>query len=398
MLDAVNSTDSASRAEPIVRPRMPELDTIRGIAILAVFVFHGFEDVAIAPVTRPFWERAWLAVTYQGWAGVNLFFVLSGFLITGILLDSRNKPRYYSRFYSHRALRILPPYYLLLVVFFFLGHAGLLPHGDLGDFLGLSFIYLSNLAPLFGVMTFYGPLWSLAVEEQFYLLWPGLVRLVSMRGLAITAGAICLIEPLWRLFALHAGPDVWWVGPERMGSFRYTWLSADGLALGALLAVFARSGWGNRRTLLKLAGVAAAGSIVATALSFVLPATLAICLRGTLVNYAALAIVAGSLWLGTGPYRSWANIRLLSFYGYISYGLYLIHGLALEAYKLLGRTSVPAMSVGTSFALCSVRFAICVAVTTGLAYFSRVTFEEFFLRMKGRSARIRAATSSSEAS
>ena len=120
----MTSTNSASPTDPIVRPRMPELDTLRGIAILSVFVFHGFEETIGTAVAHPVWQRAILTLVSQGWAGVNLFFVLSGFLITGILLDSRNKPRYYSRFYSHRALRILPAYYLLLLILFILGRTG----------------------------------------------------------------------------------------------------------------------------------------------------------------------------------------------------------------------------------------------------------------------------------
>ncbi len=385
----LNRTDSVSMAGPIVRSRMPELDTIRGIAILAVFVFHGFDDIAGLPVVRPAWQRAILGLTSQGWAGVNLFFVLSGFLITGILLDSLPKPGYYSRFYSRRALRILPAYYLLLLVLFSLGRAGLAFGNGLGEFLALSFVYLSNVVTLFGVPMFYWPLWSLAVEEHFYLLWPAAVRLLTKRGLAITALLICLIEPILRLYALHASADLWWAGPHRGGSYRYTWMYADGLALGALLALFARSAWGARSNFLRLAGLAAAGTAGMAVLSAFVPQTLASCLRGTLVNYGALAIVAAFLWWGTGGHRSWVNIRALSFYGYISYGLYLIHYLTLEVYDACGRAFAPALSVGSSFGRACLRFAVVLLVATAIAYLSRVTFEEFFLRMKDKSAKLR---------
>jgi peptidoglycan/LPS O-acetylase OafA/YrhL len=389
--EAMNSANNLSIAEPIIRPRMPELDTIRGIAVLSVFVFHGFEEIVWAPVARPLWQRLPLELSYQGWGGVNLFFVLSGFLITGILLDSRGKPRYYARFYTHRALRILPAYYLLLLVLFVLGRVGIIRGNDLGAFLGLSFIYLSNLAPLFGVYIYYWPLWSLAVEEHFYLIWPTVVRFVSTRGLGVIAGCICIIEPLLRFLALRAGREVWWAGPQRIGAFRYTWMYADGLALGALLAIFVRSAWGNRKALLKLAGITAAGALVATILSFVLPATLAVCLRGTLVNYAAPVMIAVFLLVGTGAHRSWANVRLLSFYGYISYGLYLIHGLVIEFYKAAAHTYAPSLLVGTDLGRCCLRFAVCLVIATAIAYASRVTFEEFFLRMKDGPAKARAA-------
>jgi peptidoglycan/LPS O-acetylase OafA/YrhL len=392
----MNSTHSASTTDPIVRTRMPELDTLRGIAILAVFVFHGFEEtIGTAAVARPVWQRAILTLMSQGWAGVNLFFVLSGFLITGILLDSRTKPRYYSRFYSHRALRILPAYYLLLLILFILGRTGIQPGNGLGAFLGLSFIYLSNLAPMFGVRVFYWPLWSLAVEEHFYLLWPTVVKLLTKRSLAIAALLICLVEPLLRLVALHAGAQVPWGGLHRIGSFRYTWMTADGLALGALLAIFARSAWGSRENLLKLAGIAAAGTAVAEIVSLFANQTLAYGLRGTLVNYGALAMIAGSLWLGTGIHRGWTNIRLLSFYGYISYGLYLIHYLVIELCGAAYKSFLPALA-GADFGLACLRFAIALPIATAIAYLSRITYEEYFLRMKDRYARPRVTVSSPE--
>src|SRR5277367_2162254 len=112
----------------ILRPIMPELDTVRGIAILMVFLFHSFEDFTPSGLSVPGWERLLLSAASLGWTGVNLFFVLSGFLITGILMDSANRPRYYSRFYSRRALRILPAYYLLIAVLVLLGRLGFVQH------------------------------------------------------------------------------------------------------------------------------------------------------------------------------------------------------------------------------------------------------------------------------
>ena len=143
-------------AAPIVRSKMPELDTIRGIAILSVLFYHGF-----------FWSngvtglqgaaRLFVQLTRFGWLGVNLFFVLSGFLITGILVESKQRIDYYKRFYIRRALRILPAFYALLLVL------ALMPSQN-GRYLFLSFFYLSNLAPLFAIpMTYAMPL-SLAVE------------------------------------------------------------------------------------------------------------------------------------------------------------------------------------------------------------------------------------------
>jgi peptidoglycan/LPS O-acetylase OafA/YrhL len=393
----MDSRSCAPTVEPIIRPRMPELDTIRGIAILSVFAFHALEYLVRPQYVRPLWEQIPLAIAFQGWAGVNLFFVLSGFLITGILLDSRDRPTYFSRFYLHRALRILPAYYLMLLVLLLLGRAGIFVEKDLGAFLALSLIYMANLAPMFGVNVAYWVLWSLAVEEHFYLVWPTVVRYVSRRWLTILAISICVIEPMLRLYALYATREPWWGGPYRSGSFRYTWLSSDGLAMGALLAIFARSTWGQRTNLLRIVLLMTGATVAGMVASIIIPPVAGVWLRGNLVNSAAVAIVGGSLWLGTGPYRKWTNIRVLSFYGYISYGLYLIHNLILALYKAAGNTFAPALYLGTDLGKGYLRLFLCLIIATGIAYVSRITFEEYFLRLKDRPAKVNAAVSSPEA-
>ena len=127
----------------ILRPHMPELDTIRGLAILGVVFYHGFYWARdLSPYSR--WQQIFLKTMSVGQYGVNLFFVLSGFLITGILLGTRGREDYYKRFYLRRALRILPAYYLtlLIVVAFRLTSKG---------FLLMSLMYSSNLSLLFGI-------------------------------------------------------------------------------------------------------------------------------------------------------------------------------------------------------------------------------------------------------
>ena len=368
------STDPEAVEQRIVRPVMPELDSIRGIAILLVFWFHGFRFFTPA-ASAPAWEKLFLAGASHGGSGVNLFFVLSGFLITGILLDSVGKSGYYSRFYYRRALRILPAYYLLLLVLFGMRFVSFAPRHTSLAFLGLSFIYLSNMTPLFGVPMQYGPLWSLAVEEHFYLLWPAAVRALRKRAFLIAAASICVMEPLLRIHALHRGGLWWW---------SYTWLFADGLALGALLAIFARSALATRKNLLIISGLSAAFASATWALSFAVPREVGIGIATTAVNCLALAVVSAILWLGTGPYRRLVNLRVLAFYGYISYGLYLIHALSLDVYDDVASHVAPSLVVGGSFGKCCLRFLIALALATGVAYLSRVTYEEFFLRMKNK--------------
>jgi peptidoglycan/LPS O-acetylase OafA/YrhL len=155
---------------------MPELGTIHGIAVLLVLFFHGFgfryghEGLSGLP-------KLVVAATVPGWVGVNLFFVLSGFLITGILLDAKPKANYYRSFYIRRALRILPLYYAVLLLLAVLTRSGWVNRQASWAFLALSFFYLSNVTVLFGVPMQCGVLWSLAVEEHFCRLW-----FVSCRG------------------------------------------------------------------------------------------------------------------------------------------------------------------------------------------------------------------------
>ena len=145
--------------QPLLRPHMPELDSIRGLAILGVVFYHGLywaKDMRLYSA----WQRLFLSLMSSGQFGVNLFFILSGFLTTGILLDSRSRHDFYKRFYFRRALRILPSYYatLLILVLF-----GLMSRG----FLYMSLLYSSNLSLLFGIAICYPVLWSLAVESTF---------------------------------------------------------------------------------------------------------------------------------------------------------------------------------------------------------------------------------------
>jgi len=183
----------------LLRSRMPELDTIRGIAVLLVLFFHGFGFRYGVQGLSGF-PKLFVAATLPGWMGVNLFFVLSGFLITGILLDTKPKADYYRSFYTRRALRILPLYYGVLLLLAVLTRTGWVNRQASWAFLGLSFFYLSNVTGLFGVPMQYGVLWSLAVEEHFYLLWPAAVRSLSRYRVAIAGVIICILCPCLRAF------------------------------------------------------------------------------------------------------------------------------------------------------------------------------------------------------
>jgi peptidoglycan/LPS O-acetylase OafA/YrhL len=362
---------STAQKHTLLRPFMPELDTLRGIAVLAVLLHHGFYwrygSASFAPWVRPF-----MNATRFGWIGVNLFFVLSGFLITGILLDSKNKPHFYRRFYTRRALRILPAYYALLIFLLVFRTSSV-------AFVGLSFFYLANMTEFFGVACAYGPLWSLAVEEHFYLLWPAVVRNVTARRLAVISALIVVFVPLLRAvsFALGYGGGLDW----------YTWFVADGLAAGSLLAVVLHTAI-SRKQVWKLcwALLASATALGVTLYPFGIDTRsrlLGAGLQFTLIN----AFFAGTLLLflltGTSPARRYVNLSSLRFLGYLSYGLYLDHLLAFRIYDWIVARYFPSLATpGSDFALVFLRFALAAGSAIAIAYLSRKYFEERFLRLK----------------
>src|SRR5271155_369737 len=236
--------------DPLLRREMPELDTIRGIAVLAVVLCHGlYWKVGLSHFSWP--ERVFLSGMWAGRFGVNLFFVLSGFLITGILVDSLGRADYYKRFYLRRALRIIPAYLAIIVV---LALFHLAPF----SFLILSLLYISNLTPLFGVAMAYPVLWSLAVEEHFYFIWPAIARNTRQSTLIGVCVAVVIVTPFLRLatyfLTMHNG-FVSYVCNE------YTWNCLDGLSCGAALALFLRQYQPSRKALLTLSGLLTAGSI-----------------------------------------------------------------------------------------------------------------------------------------
>jgi peptidoglycan/LPS O-acetylase OafA/YrhL len=361
--------------DPLLRPVMPELDSVRGIAVMGVVLLHAF-----------YWQyssfnlsglpRLFVQATLCGWLGVNLFFVLSGFLITGILLDSREKPQYFRRFYTRRALRILPAYYLLLIVLAVL-------HSASAAFLGLSFVYLANVTALFGVAADYAPLWSLAVEEHFYIFWPTVIYKLTRKRLVIVTAAICLLEPVLRAVFFRLGYTA--------GLGWYTWFVADGLATGSLLALLLRTS-ASRKMIAVLSGTLLAAGFVLAGVGrpfgiLTRERMLGAVLQETVIDLVFAGFLLLVLLLGTSARRRYVNNSVLRFLGFISYGLYLIHLLVFQMYDKLVRNFWPGLQPTPGhFGLIVVRFLVAGGVAVGVAYLSRKYFEERFLRLKDRFA------------
>lgn len=223
--------------------RVPELDGLRGSAILAVLFGHYFAIPASGAVS--FLSGYWFRL---GWTGVDLFFVLSGFLIGGILIEARDSPNYFQVFYARRFFRIIPLYYAWILLYaalavfaggFLAGHVGSVQKIDAS--VPAHFVFLQNLHDfLKSSVSFwwFSPAWSLAVEEQFYLVAPLLVRYLPNRALAQSLAGVALGAPILRYAIrshLAAGP---WL------AYRLMPCRADSLAIGVLAAVV----WKNPRT------------------------------------------------------------------------------------------------------------------------------------------------------
>ena len=219
--------------------RVPALDGLRGIAILLVLLWHGVFQVQ---PNSGIWSRL-LSLGSLAWSGVDLFFVLSGFLIGGILLDEKESPRYFKTFYMRRAYRILPLYGLLLAIQI-CTRAQFLPRwlaqaspDPIPLWSYLSFTQNMYMAAIAGfgsiVMT---ATWSLAIEEQFYLTAPLLVRRLRRPAFVIVLLAIVVLAPVLRI-ALYRG--------VRQGGFASYVLMpcrADDLCLGILVSLLTRNG------------------------------------------------------------------------------------------------------------------------------------------------------------
>jgi peptidoglycan/LPS O-acetylase OafA/YrhL len=308
------------------------LDGIRGIAILLVLWFH-----FVPPISIPVWLIEWLKKTSTaGWVGVDLFFVLSGFLITGILLDTKTKPNFFRNFYLRRVLRVFPLYYVFLAVAVVLLPVwGLVPADDEGRLGGAApwlWTFCANIGwflqaePRMSWPANFPDLrhfWSLAVEEHFYLIWPFVVWLTDMRLLK----KICCL-----LFGLSMAARFAWVVFVSSDSLivLQTPFLFDPLAAGAFLAITARDGsWvdGSLRARW-LVGLLLIPFVVFFVIMHGLWASH--WLMESLGISAISVIFASGIMIGLQAKPTSLGSRIISsfplrFFGRYSYGLYVTH-------------------------------------------------------------------------
>ena len=307
-----------------------------------------------------------------GFLGVDLFFVLSGFLITSLLLVDRRQPHYYRNFYVKRAFRILP---IFIAVLFAIRVTGIASTSSVV----LSLLFAANFANLFNV-SLGGPFWSLAVEEQFYLLWPRLVRRLNMRRLRKVLVTVIVVEPIIRCILASGGH----------GYAYYTFSRCDGLAWGALLATEtrlhrlldrgdrAKRWWRKLGTPLFISGgVFMVASVTVTSLR------LGGLFTAALMLGACPIFFSGAIAFVLTHHDSLASkvlrIRPLCFFGDISYASYLLHLYVLSSYdKIAG----PLRSGATGPFL--LRAATVLVVTTIVCYSSLHLFERPVMALRTR--------------
>jgi peptidoglycan/LPS O-acetylase OafA/YrhL len=376
----------SSRAAPRLSGHLPALDGLRGLAIILVLIEH---FVRLQPATLL--EGIVCRGAAVGWVGVDLFFALSGFLITGILLEAKGGERFFRNFYLRRAFRIFPLYYgCLLLVFFGLPHLGVFGPDETRNLLhtqGWFWSYLSNVMIARAGTLAVSPMqhfWSLAVEEQFYLVWPLIVWLLPRRRLK----AVCLSALLGSLairMTLRA------LGEPGAVLYVLTPTHLDPLAAGAWLALVAREpgglDWVKARVPVALAlGLLGIAAIMLTAHGPVVE-TLAM----QSVGYPLLALTCAALLAGalTGPVSSplgrlWRS-KVLGFFGRLSYGLYVLHPLLLLLVAWRGFDVAWFAQRAGSQLLGQVVFAgLMTALSAGVALVSWHAWEQPFLRLKSR--------------
>ncbi len=359
--------------------RSAALDGVRGIAILFVLAYH---TLRIEGDGGP-QVHIWRFFQESTWCGVDLFFVLSGFLITGILLDSRGREGYFRNFYARRALRIMPLYYATLFAALVVVPLALNPpklpvlYAKLIANQIWLWLYLQNFLQSRGAheLPGFGHFWTLAVEEQFYWAWPVVVGLTSRRGLLRLSLIVCAGEPMLRFFLLETGAGAWAIR-------ELTFTRADSLLWGALAALLVRDRnlLARLRRPLRILSACAALALLAMSVprGFLLyeapeMVTIGYSLFGLLFAVVILSCASENGWLARA-----VSAPALQWFGRYSYAMYIAHPIL---YLIYDSALAPKLGLAR-FPGALVCFAVVTSASTAFAWASWILLESRFLRLK----------------
>lgn len=372
-------------ATPHRAVHIPVLDGLRGLAILLVIVFH----FTVSDSNNGALRRSVLYLTGAGWVGVDLFFVLSGFLITTILYQAKESDGFFRNFYMRRVLRIFPLYYGVLLVAF-----GIAPlfHKVAVDNQWALWLYLTNFVPV--NHSSFVHFWSLAVEEQFYMVWPAVVFVLNRRALMGVCGAMMLAALVARIVRVSTGSNA-------ELTYYATYCRMDSLAVGALIALVALAPGGiaalarPAKWVGAIAGAFLVGMYVWNRGFFhpYMPYKPHVThLDGGMVvqtvGYSLLGLFFGAVLIRAilaspdSLFGRIFNSLGLQFFGKYSYGIYVIHGLI---HPLLHHHLPPAAMPkggGMFFLALAGRIALGTAVSVAGALLTWHLYEKHFLKLK----------------
>jgi len=380
---------ASESVEPALGSHIPALDGIRGLAILSV-VIHHMTIIGNGPAAI---DRFVYSVFHVGWIGVDLFFVLSGFLITGILYDAKGEDGYFRNFYARRTLRIFPLYYA--VVFFSLVILPHIPNSKTARFARIEgseiwyWTYLSNYSIAYVNEFRHGILdvsWSLAIEEQFYLVWPAVVLLLDRKTLMKVCGVLMIVALGTRLYLAQG--NVFWIR-----CYVLTPCRMDALAAGAFVALAARGPRGARALIRPASILAPIAAIGIIAMKIIWPADCESMIWER-YSYTISAVGFASFLLlaitrpANSPVSRVLGRGILATLGKYSYAMYLFH-LPLRAFvrDIIygpdgGRLGAFATFHGSQIPGQILYYAISLTITFIAAWLSWNLYEKHFLRLK----------------